>query len=100
MRLRLEAMPDNPARAAICYGPLVLAGELGTNGIVPPMPYAIKQSDFFNVKPPSMPVLLAGGRPVSDWVEPVPGQPLTFRTKGVGQPSTSLRTMEMAKVAG
>ena len=80
-------MPDNATRTAICYGPVVLAGELGTEGIVPPMPYAIKQSDFFNVKPPPMPVLLAGRRPVGDWVEPVPGKPLTFRTKGVGSPA-------------
>jgi hypothetical protein len=65
----------------------VLAGELGTNGIAPPMPYAIKQSDFFNGPQPEMPVLLAGARPVEEWVEPVPGEPLTFRTRGVGQPS-------------
>ncbi len=65
MSLRLEAMPDDPTRAAICYGPVVLAGELGSAGIRPPLPYARKQSDFFNTKPPTMPVLLAGGRPVS-----------------------------------
>jgi DUF1680 family protein len=86
MDLRLEPMPDNPSRAAVCYGPVVLAGELGTSGIAPPMPYAIKQSDFFKVKQPEMPVLLAGTRPVEEWVEPVPGKPLTFRTRGVGQP--------------
>ena len=84
--LRLEPMPDNPQRAAICYGPVVLAGELGAEGLVPPMPYAIKQSDFFKGKRPEMPVLLAGERPVEEWVEPVPGEPLTFRTRGVGSP--------------
>ncbi|MEI7729096.1 MAG: beta-L-arabinofuranosidase domain-containing protein [Verrucomicrobiota bacterium] len=87
MTLRLEPMPDNPTRAAICYGPVVLAGELGTNGIVPPMPYANSQSDFFKVKPPAAPVLLTQNRPVTDWVQPVPGKPLTFQTKGVGRPS-------------
>lgn len=39
MSLRLEPMPDNATRTAICYGPVVLAGELGTEGIKPPMPY-------------------------------------------------------------
>jgi len=87
MSLRLEPMPDNVTRAAICYGPIVLAGELGTNGINPPMPYAIKQSDFFKGKQPIMPVLLAAGRPVGDWVKPVTGKPLTFRTKNAGQPA-------------
>ena len=87
MNLRLAPMPDNPTRAAICYGPVVLAGELGTNGITPPMPYAIKQSDFFKEMPPPIPVLLAGNRPVSDWVERLPNKPLTFRTKAVGYPN-------------
>jgi hypothetical protein len=86
MNLRLEPMPDNPTRAAICYGPVVLAGELGREEIKPPMPYAIKQSDFFKVKQPPMPVFLTEGRPVTDWVQPVPGKPLTFQTKGVSQP--------------
>jgi DUF1680 family protein len=86
MDLRLEPMPDNPTRAAICYGPVVLAGELGTEGMKPPMPYAVRQSDFFKEMPPAMPVLLAGNRPVNDWIERVPDKPLTFRTKGVGHP--------------
>jgi DUF1680 family protein len=86
MSLRLEPMPDNSTRAAICYGPVVLAGELGSEGMKPPMPYAIKQSDFFKTAPPPMAVLLAGGRTVGEWVETVPGKPLTFRTKDVGQP--------------
>jgi DUF1680 family protein len=87
MSLRLEPMPDNPARAALFYGPVILAGELGTNGIAQPMPYAIKQSDFFKSAPPPMPVLLAGARPAGDWIKPVSGRPLTFRTQGVGQPT-------------
>lgn len=86
MTLRLEAMPDDSNRVALCYGPCVLAGALGTNGIVPPMPYAVGQSDFFKAQMPPQPVLVAHGRAISDWVEAVRGQPLTFRTKGVGRP--------------
>jgi DUF1680 family protein len=86
MTLRTEPMPDNPNRVAVCYGPVVLAGELGSDGIVPPMPYAKSQGDFFRAKLPPMPVFLTNGRPVSDWVEAVPGRALTFRTKGVGRP--------------
>ncbi|RPH89354.1 MAG: hypothetical protein EHM72_20505 [Calditrichaeota bacterium] len=86
MNLRLEPMPDNPTRAAICFGPVVLAGELGSEGIVPPMPYAVDQGEYFTFLPPEMPILLAAGRAVDEWIEPVPDRPLTFRTKGVGQP--------------
>ena len=31
MSLRLEALPDNPHRVAILYGPTVLAGDLGSD---------------------------------------------------------------------
>ena len=33
MRLHLRAIPDDPTLAAIMYGPLVLAGELGTENL-------------------------------------------------------------------
>lgn len=85
--LRTESMPDNPHRLAILYGPIVLAGKLGTEGIVPPMPYAKSQGDFFHGPVPPAPVLVTEGRPVTDWIEAVPDQPLTFRSKGVGRPA-------------
>lgn len=35
MSLRVEATPDNPDRGAVLYGPIVLAGDLGTEGVIP-----------------------------------------------------------------
>ncbi len=35
MDLRLESTPDNPLRAAVMYGPVVLAGDLGDEGVRP-----------------------------------------------------------------
>lgn len=35
MSLRVEATPDNPNRAAILYGPIVLAGDMGQEGVRP-----------------------------------------------------------------
>lgn len=81
MDLRLESMPDNADRAAIFYGPIVLAGALGTNGIRPPMPYAKDQGDFFKDGTPLACSLRVKGRPVSEWVERAGGA-LTFRIKG------------------
>lgn len=40
MQLRLEATPDNPDKAALLYGPLVLAGERGTAGMQAPAPFS------------------------------------------------------------
>jgi len=74
MSLRLEAMPDNPKRVAIMYGPLVLAGELGP--VNDP-----NAEDLLYV-----PVLLTSGRPVEQWVKPVSGKPNTFMLSNVGKP--------------
>lgn len=40
MELQLEVTPDNPNRGALLYGPIVLAGELGTEGMSAPAPYS------------------------------------------------------------
>jgi uncharacterized protein len=71
MQLRTEAMPDNPKRVALMYGPVVLAANLGP-----------AKGDW-----PRIPVLVTGNRPVSDWLEKVPGKTLTFKTKGIGRPA-------------
>jgi hypothetical protein len=70
MTLSLEPMPDNPQRAAILYGPVVLAGLLGK-------------------RPPSaeeIPVLVTGGKSVDEWLKPIPGEKLEFQTENVGRP--------------
>lgn len=74
MSLRLEAMPDNPDRTAIFYGPVLLAGDLG------PVDDG-RRSEFLYT-----PVLLAKGMAPEEWLEPVPGDSLSFRTKAVGYP--------------
>ncbi|UCD52057.1 MAG: glycoside hydrolase family 127 protein [Phycisphaerales bacterium] len=73
--LRLEPVPDNPRRAAIMWGPLVLAGDLG-----PERRRGRDRDERIEV-----PVFVAAERPVSEWVKPVPGQLGTFRTDGVGR---------------
>jgi len=76
--LRLEPTPDNPRRAAVLWGPLVLAGDLG------PEP---ERGAEAGPRPalPVVPVLVAADQPVDSWIEPVAGQPGRFRTKGVGR---------------
>jgi len=71
--LRLEPLPDNPGRVAILWGPLVLAGDLGQEGGMRPD------------AGPDVPVFVASGRPVADWLRPVAGKPGWFRSEGVGR---------------
>ena len=66
--LHTEAMPDNPGRIAVLYGPIVLAGDLG------PLDREAR-----------VPVLVTDNRPVAEWVLPQAGKPLAFRTAGVGR---------------
>lgn len=40
MQLHVEATPDNPQKAALLYGPIVLAGERGTEGMQSPAPFS------------------------------------------------------------
>lgn len=63
MSLYTESMPDNPNRVALLYGPVVLAGKLGKQ-----MPDPIFGTT----------VLLTDNRNVTQWAQPVAGQPLTF----------------------
>lgn len=86
MALRTEAMPDNPQVVAVLYGPVVLAGELGTAGLEKTSPYVKKQLDLERHPVPDIPTLVCEPGKLLAHIEPVAGQPLTFRTKGIGQP--------------
>jgi uncharacterized protein len=75
--LRLEALPDNPRRAAILWGPLVLAGDLG--------PEARGERRRGATNTAAVPVFIAAEKPVADWVKPVSGKPGHFRSDEVGR---------------
>ncbi len=85
MSLRVEPLPGTNGWAALAYGPMVLAGRLGTNGM--PDVYIRNQTEHQNIPAPEVPVLVAARDDLLRRVEPVPGEPLTFRTKGIGRPA-------------
>ena len=88
--LRLEPVPDNPRRASILWGPLVLAGDVGPER-------ARARGEGEAVQPqPIVPVFVAAEQPVASWVKPVGGAPARFRTDGVGrQPDAGARTQDV-----
>jgi hypothetical protein len=87
MALRIEAMPDLASRVAILYGPIVLAGDLGTEGMPEGGAYADEDDVFRDVPDPAVPVLAVEASGVSEWLIPEGDGPLTFRTAGIGRPS-------------
>jgi DUF1680 family protein len=84
MKLHTEPLPGTTNIVALLYGPIVLAAELGTNGM--PNPYAKDQLDFVKVPDPQVPVFVADENSLLKHIKPVSGQPLTFRTKNLGKP--------------
>ncbi|NJD64689.1 MAG: hypothetical protein FIB00_05520 [Chloroflexi bacterium] len=77
--LRLAPTPDNPRRASIMWGPLVLAGDLG------PEPQRTPGQPRQAGPGVVVPVLVSADRPVGEWVQPVAGSVGKFRTAGVGR---------------
>jgi len=68
---------------AVLYGPVVLAGELGTNGM--PNPYARNQTDLVRVPDPAVPVFVGDATSILKKIKRA-GAPLVFRTKSLGPP--------------
>jgi len=87
MSLWLEPMPDDSTLATVMYGPLVLAGELGTEKLTPDMFYLEGQCDQSNGPGISVPMFVIKDEDPATWIEPVEGRPLAFRTVGVGRPN-------------
>ena len=79
--LGAEPLPDNPGRAALLWGPLVLAGDLG-----PAAPMRATDEDEEDQNAPvAVPALVAAGKPIASWLKPVPTQLGAFRSDGVGR---------------
>jgi DUF1680 family protein len=69
--LRIEGLADNKNRAALMWGPLVLAGDLGPErrgGPADPIPSFLTES-----------------RPIEVWLKPEPEKPGSFRSEGIGR---------------
>jgi DUF1680 family protein len=73
--VHLEPTPDNPMVAAIMWGPLALAGDFGP------------RIEGRPASAPPIPLLVAGGRPVSEWITP-------------GAQPGDFRAVQVARVAG
>lgn len=82
LRLYTESMPDNENRISFLYGPIVLAGQLGTQ--IPDPHYGI-------------PVLLTDNRNINDWLKPVDDHPLIFELTDIVKPLNKVRLIPFYK---
>lgn len=80
MGLRPHLMPDDPTLQAFLYGPIVLAGELGAEGLTREMQYGGLDGRHTLAGDPVPAPEFEAVRGLSFWIKPVPGRPATFRT--------------------
>src|SRR6267154_1800491 len=84
MKLHAEPLPGATNIVALLYGPIVLAGELGTNDL--PNPYVKNQTEYAHRPTPPAPVFAASADTLLKHVKEA-AQPLTFHTENVGKPA-------------
>ena len=84
MKLHTEPLPGNSNIVAVLYGPVVLAGELGTNGTAQSL--RGNQTDLVRVSDPAVPSFVGDVTAILKKIKPA-GTPLVFRTKNLGQPN-------------
>jgi hypothetical protein len=92
MRLAAEAMPDDPATQAFLYGPLVLAGDLGAEGLEEKMIVGPHVPPVGRAPRLEIPAFRAAGPEPAAWIQPG-GGPLRFRTTG------QARDVELAPIS-
>lgn len=95
MNLRLEPLEDRQDLAAIKYGPVLLAGKLGREGMdKEPIPYGGFEGfdgrwdhrRYEDMPTVDAPLLQISNREINEWIKPSGESPLVFRTDGVGNP--------------
>lgn len=88
MQLRAQPMPDDPDLQAFMYGPLVLAGKLGSDGLTEEAEYSdpaqLVKSHFLRGQPKAVPDLNTGNGGPASWIKPA-GKGLAFRMTGQSQ---------------
>lgn len=90
MTLHTIATNDNPNKVAIAYGPIVLAGEMGTEGMAQPAPYSNPQlyNDYYtynyNVPANLVKSVTISNKTLSNDIQPITGKSLTFKIRKEG----------------
>ena len=92
MHLHLAPMPDDSSLQAVMYGPLVLAGRLGTAGLdratLRAEPTRPRRVPEYRAAPIAAAPIVASAADPASWLEPLPDRRLAFRTSGQTQPLT------------
>ncbi|HKZ65831.1 MAG TPA: beta-L-arabinofuranosidase domain-containing protein [Chitinophagaceae bacterium] len=86
MTLRIIPTNDDPDKAAIAYGPIILAAPMGTEAMISPAPYSdpTKYNDYYSydyhVPANIVSSLTLDRNDLSNAIKPVAGEKLVFKT--------------------
>jgi DUF1680 family protein len=86
MSLRIIPTNDDPNKAAIAFGPIVLAAPMGTEAMISPAPYSdpAKYNDYYSydyhVPAKIISSLVLDKNNLSNAIKPVTGEKLVFKT--------------------
>ena len=88
MTLRAEPLPGTPDVVAFLYGPIVLAGRLGSEGLAPGNQIIVNERESGTMLNAGVEVPLLAGDALTllKRIRQEPHSPLMFRTVGVGRP--------------
>ena len=82
--LRLERAKDVPSMVSVFYGPLLLAGRLGSEGM--PGDFGDKEA-FFKLPPAPVPPIVNSSANPADWLTLADASTLTFKARDAGPAS-------------
>ena len=88
MSIRVVPLPGAPDYVAFAYGPIVLAGRMGTDGVTSQAQIIVNERTSGNMLNATIdvPSLVGDTNVLTRRVRPVPGETLTFETVGLGHP--------------
>ena len=88
MTLRAEPLPGTPDVVAFLYGPIVLAGRLGHEGLAPGSQIIVNERESGSMLNAGVevPFLAGDAATLPKRIRQEPHSPLMFRTVGVGRP--------------
>ena len=91
MKLSLSRFSDDPSVGAVLYGPIVLAGTLGTESMTDEMESGLGWADVDRMVSQGAaietPALVVPNADPNLWIKHVKGKSLTFKTINVGKPN-------------
>lgn len=86
LRLRAEAMPDDATVVAFLKGPIVLAADLGDSGLEPAQRFGPEAPALQPAQAAPLPTLVASTTAEALANLEATGEPLGFRSRGIGRP--------------